>query len=164
MKHPTEGQTLLKIPEAAARLGVSRATVYRLIDSGDLDTVTVSTPRTKIRAGVGGRLYMHKANAWTNPASYGIEFCGGIASHDFTTYPDKAAARRAERDAIREQRPLINRHHNPTRWVWVDGEYVMHPDTEAEVARLRGIVRAKVTPEGQAVADALSVLIARDVA
>lgn len=52
MKHPTEGQTLLKIPEAAARLGVSRATVYRLIDSGDLDTVTVSTPRTKIRAGM----------------------------------------------------------------------------------------------------------------
>ena len=46
MKATPEGQTLHKIPEAAARLGVSRATVYRLIASGELETVTVKTPRT----------------------------------------------------------------------------------------------------------------------
>lgn len=52
MKHSaTEGQTLHKIPEAAARLGVSRATVYRLIAAGELSTVTVKTERTKIGPG-----------------------------------------------------------------------------------------------------------------
>lgn len=51
MSNPAEGQTLLKIPEAAARLGVSRATVYRLIEAGDLDTVTVKTARTVKTAG-----------------------------------------------------------------------------------------------------------------
>lgn len=47
-----EGQTLLKIPEAAVRLGVSRATVYRLIEAGELSTVTIKTERSKVRAGV----------------------------------------------------------------------------------------------------------------
>ena len=46
-----EGQSLLRIPEAAARLGVSRATVYRLIDSGELERVTVRTERTVKTAG-----------------------------------------------------------------------------------------------------------------
>lgn len=49
---PAEGQTLLKIPEAAVRLGVSRATVYRLIAAGELTTVTVKTERTLVRAGI----------------------------------------------------------------------------------------------------------------
>ena len=47
----TEGQSLLKVPEAAARLGLSRATVYRLIAAGQLDYVTVRTERTVKSAG-----------------------------------------------------------------------------------------------------------------
>lgn len=52
MEHTTsEGQALLRIPEAAARLGVSRSTVYRLIATGQLSTVAVKTPRTEKTAG-----------------------------------------------------------------------------------------------------------------
>lgn len=51
MKHPTEGQSLLKIPEVAARLSVSRATVYRLIAAGALTAVPVKTARTIKTAG-----------------------------------------------------------------------------------------------------------------
>lgn len=43
---------LLRIPEAADALGVSRATVYRLITAGELPTVTVRTPRTQVTAGM----------------------------------------------------------------------------------------------------------------
>lgn len=53
MKHTTsEGQTLHRIPEAAARLGVSRATVYRLIAVGELATVTIKTKRAQGGPGV----------------------------------------------------------------------------------------------------------------
>lgn len=53
MKHTTsEGQTLHKIPEAAARLSVSRSTVYRLIAVGELDTVLVDTKRAHGGPGV----------------------------------------------------------------------------------------------------------------
>lgn len=39
---------LLTIPEAAARLGVSRSTMYRLIRSGDIEILTVRT-RQRVR-------------------------------------------------------------------------------------------------------------------
>ena len=36
---------LITVPEASARLAVSRATVYRLIKSGEIDSVTVGRSR-----------------------------------------------------------------------------------------------------------------------
>jgi predicted GIY-YIG superfamily endonuclease len=39
-----------------------------------------------------------------------------MASHTSESYPDKASARAAEREAIRTGRPLLNKQHNPSRF------------------------------------------------
>jgi excisionase family DNA binding protein len=47
--HATRSPELLRIPEAAERLNVSRATVYRWIDEGRLPAVQLGGPGAPIR-------------------------------------------------------------------------------------------------------------------
>jgi excisionase family DNA binding protein len=44
----TDGAKFLRIPEAAARLGVGRTTLYRLIREGSIETVRVGAKARRV--------------------------------------------------------------------------------------------------------------------
>lgn len=58
------------------------------------------------------RMDVHAAS-WQNPASVGISLAAERAVA--TTYPDKATARAAEKQAIFDEAPLFNVHHQRER-------------------------------------------------
>ena len=66
------------------------------------------------------RIYMHGQNHATPMGDY---IHRGYARHTAVEYPNRAAARAAERAAIRDEAPWFNRHHNPTRWQRVAGQW-----------------------------------------
>jgi len=83
------------------------AHVYRIFDKADR-LIYIGCTRD-----VEARIYQHK---WTHRIVDSHLIQGGYHHHDSTKYPDLATARAAERDAIAEQRPWLNRQHNPSRW------------------------------------------------
>ena len=64
---------------------------------------------------VEGRMFhhLHRCNAWKQPNG---TLRRHMAHWDAVEYPTKAEARAAERSAIANERPLLNKQHNPTRF------------------------------------------------
>lgn len=73
---------------------------------------------------VEGRIYMHETAWYSNEASMAIREAGGIASHTAVEYPTRDQALAVEREAIREEAPLVNRQGNPSRWRKTPAGYV----------------------------------------
>lgn len=57
---------------------------------------------------INSRLNVH-ASSWHNPVSYVLNL--RMVRHTVAEYPDKQSARKAEREAIRDEQPLLNLHH-----------------------------------------------------
>lgn len=89
--------------------------VYRCYDAAD-QLLYIGCCRD-----VESRIYMHLVTC-TMPG-WG-EMRRRYARHTSERYPNKKAARAAERQAIHDEAPLLNRQHNPKRWKRVGGEYV----------------------------------------
>lgn len=75
---------------------------------------------------VEGRMAVH-ASAWSNPASAGLNL--RMTRYESTVYPDKPSARAAERQAIHDEAPIFNLHHqreslSPTARLARIAEYV----------------------------------------
>ena len=88
-------------------------TLYRMYDEAG----------TLLYIGVTGedisqRIYMHLQTT-VMVESWRIFMC--YESHTTETYPNKIAARVAEREAILTEAPLFNRQHNATRWKRIRG-------------------------------------------
>ena len=64
---------------------------------------------------VGARMAVHRSFGNKSEASFVIGLIGDRV--ESVQYPNRAAAREAEREAIKAEAPLLNREHNPTRWV-----------------------------------------------
>lgn len=97
---------------------------------------------------VEARVYMHRAT-YTMVDAFLIH--RHLDRYTSEEYPDKLAARAAERKAIAAERPILNRQHNP-RWRRRDGQYVpADEDTRAEYARLNK--RPEPSPEMRAIFD-----------
>lgn len=61
---------------------------------------------------IGGRMQVH-ASSWGNPASAVLNM--RMVRSTEVEYPDKATARAAERQAIFDEAPLLNMHHQRER-------------------------------------------------
>lgn len=61
---------------------------------------------------VFGRLAVH-ASSWNNPASAVLNL--RMTRHSVTEYPGFTVARKAEREAIRDEAPLLNLHHQKVK-------------------------------------------------
>lgn len=85
-------------------------TVYRLFDDADRLLYVGCTRDLDLR------LYMH--GGYYNATS--LEFRGLVARVESVEYENKAAAREAERNAIRAEAPLFNRSHNKGRQITRD--------------------------------------------
>ena len=89
--------------------------LYRLFDEDDqLMYIGVAFDVTH-------RIYMHEAAWYSSHAS--MQMFRRIARHTTEEYPNKLAARAAERAAIKAEAPLYNRQHNPKRWRRVAGQW-----------------------------------------
>lgn len=75
--------------------------------------------------------------------------------HTSEAHPTKLAARQAEAKAIRTERPLLNRQHNPTRWRRIDGVWT---PVDKETADAMNALSKPPEPNPETVAflDALS--------
>jgi hypothetical protein len=85
------------------------------------------------------------------------------ARHTSEEYPNRLAARDAERAAIKAEAPWLNRHHNPTRWRR-DGQYGAYVpvDVEGYVAFALSLLGPRPDgPPGLIVHDAYTALLAR---
>lgn len=80
--------------------------VYRCYDASGL-LLYVGCTRD-----VAGRLQVH-ASSWNNPASAVLNM--RMASHEVEEFPTFEAARAAEREAIANEAPLANLHHQRER-------------------------------------------------
>lgn len=84
------------------------ASVYRIFDKdGQLIYVGCAVD-------VASRIHTHRS-FWSPTPGCDLIY-RGYDHHDEAQYPTRVEARAAERLAIREQGPWVNRHHNPTRW------------------------------------------------
>ena len=61
---------------------------------------------------INGRMNVH-ASSWGNPASAALNM--RMARYETEEHPDKATARAAERQAIHDEAPLLNLHHQRER-------------------------------------------------
>lgn len=66
---------------------------------------------------VEARIAVHRSS-WNNPASAGLSM--RMTRYDATEYPDKETARAAERQAIHDEAPLFNLHHQRERMTPAD--------------------------------------------
>lgn len=82
---------------------------------------------------VDQRIYMHRA---TYTLACAWEIHEWYDHHTSEELPTLAAARAAERAAIKAEAPLLNRQHNPKRWSRVNGEYL---PTEGTIEALRQV-------------------------
>ena len=89
------------------------------------------------------RVYMHRFT-YTMVDAFLIQ--QHYDHHTSEVYPTKLEARAAEAAAIKAERPIFNRQHNPTRWRRRNGAYVpVDADTAALMERLSA--RPEVSPE-----------------
>ena len=120
--------------------------VYRIFDASDRLLYIGCT------SCVETRIYMHRAT-YTLVDAFLIH---RHYDHHTSELIGKslAEARAAERAAIKEERPVLNRQHNPTRWRKVDGQY--HPvDAETLEAHQALSARPEPNPEFKAFLDGL---------
>ena len=89
--------------------------VYRIFDASDRLLYVGCTQD------VTTRIYMHRST-WTMVDAFLIH--RHYHRHTSVEIGPLADARAAERKAIKDERPLLNRQHNPTRWRRLDGQYV----------------------------------------
>lgn len=81
-------------------------TVYRIYDVADRLIYIGCTHD------IGARMQVH-ASSWSNPASAAINLRMNRMTE--TEYPDKESARAAERQAIFDEAPILNLHHQRER-------------------------------------------------
>ena len=89
--------------------------VYRIFDASDRLLYIGCTECVETR------IYMHRATYTMVDAFLIHRHYDHHTSELIGT--SLAEARAAERKAIKEERPLLNRQHNPTRWRRIDGVY-----------------------------------------
>lgn len=80
---------------------------------------------------VEGRMAVHLSN-WFNPASVHLRF--HMDRYDSVEYPDKETARRAERESIAAEAPLLNVHYNQGRGL---ARVPVEPPTAEQMADAR---------------------------
>lgn len=92
---------------------------------------------------VPGRMYhlTHLCNAGKRPNGMLRRY---MVRHTETVFPNRLAARAAEREAIRTEAPLLNKQHNPKRFRKVaGGSYALvapvHPLTEEAFPELAAV-------------------------
>ena len=90
--------------------------VYRIFDAADRLLYVGCTECVETR------IYMHRSTYTMVDASLIHRHYDHHTSELIGT--SLAEARAAERKAIKDERPILNRQHNPTRWRRVDGVYV----------------------------------------
>lgn len=90
--------------------------VYRIFDAADR-LIYVGCAED-----VFARIKHHRAMYNTTRDAWLIH--RGYHRHESVEYPTRPQARAAERAAIRDEAPWLNRHHNPKRWKRIDNQWV----------------------------------------